>query len=292
MFGMVKPRIFEGLEWGIVVSGLVLGLLLVSACQSTPLSSNLPPFKLIPFDSKPQEVRFSGHDGVSLAGQFDWPPNSSQPALVFIIHHADPIDRNYYQYMAARLVPAGYAVFRFDKRGTGQSGGVYGCCEADDALAAYRAAIAQKGFDPTRVFIVAQSIGTKILAERFDEFAQIHQPAGVVLLSNLLKFEEILAIKTPLHIIVSDSEPELAAIGQGAARAHQTAYDYGASFYIAPQTEHSLFDISNGPIDWADPTWPDRFHNGTWVSLINWLNTQANSPGFSGYNSNFFLIVF
>lgn len=274
MFGMGKPKIFGGLKWAVVASGLVVSLLLVSACQSNSPPPNLPPFKLIPFDSKPQEVRFEGKDGVSLAGQFDWSPNNSQSPLVFIIHHADPIDRNYYQYLAARLVPAGYAVFRFDKRGTGQSEGSYGCCEADDALAAYRAAIAQGGFDSTRVFIVAQSIGTKILAERFDEFARIHQPAGVVLLSNLLKNEEILAIKSPLHIIVSDSEPELAAIGEGAARAYQTAYDYDVSFYIASQTEHSLFDISSGPIDWADPTWPDRFHNGTWVSLINWLNTQ------------------
>jgi alpha/beta superfamily hydrolase len=31
-----------------------------------------------------------------------------------------------------------HTVFRFDRRGTGMSGGEYGCCENEDALAAYR----------------------------------------------------------------------------------------------------------------------------------------------------------
>jgi alpha-beta hydrolase superfamily lysophospholipase len=221
-----------------------------------------------------QEVVFQSSDGTRLAGQFDWPPGQTRPPLVFIIHHADPIDRHQYQFLATRLLPAGYAVFRFDKRGTGRSGGAYGCCEDDDALAAYRAAIERGGFDPERVFIVAQSIGTRILADRFAEFEQIHQPTGVILLSNLLENEEVLAIKAPLHIIVSDSEPNLAAIGPGAVQAHQAAYDYGASVYVALQTEHTLFDISAGPIDWSDPSWPEKFHSGAWQSLLSWLEVH------------------
>lgn len=286
-FGMAKPGFLRSLSKLILAGWLGAGMLLAGACQSVSPVPKLPPFKLIPFASEVQEIRFPGHDGVSLAGQFDWPPNHPQPPLVFIIHHADPIDRDYYQYLAARLVPAGYAVFRFDKRGTGQSEGIYGCCEADDALAAYRAAIAQGGFDRARVFIIAQSIGSKILAERFEEFTKVHQPAGVVLLSSLLKNEEILAIKAPLHIIVSDSEPELVAISEGAAGAHRAVYNYGASFYIAPQTEHTLFDVSDGPIDWSDPDWPDHFHSGVWSSLINWLESRTQTADTASHSSLF-----
>lgn len=228
----------------------------------------------MPFKAISQEVLFQSDDRTQLAGQIDWPPGQTAPPLVFIIHHSGPVERNSYQYLADRLVPVGYATFRFDKRGTGRSEGEYGCCEDSDALAAYRAVIAQAGFDPERVYIVAQSIGSQILAERFAEFEQIYPPTGVVLLSNLLEKDEVLAIRAPLHIIVSDSESKLAAIGAGAVTAHRAAYDYGASFYVALQTEHTLFDISEGPINWDDPNWPEKFHNGAWLSLLSWLETH------------------
>ncbi len=234
-------------------------------------------FKRIPFETMAQEVSFQSEDGTRLAGQLDRPPGQANPPLVFIIHHSGAVDRDAYQYLAARLVPAGYAVFRFDKRGTGRSEGTYGCCEDSDALAAYRAAVAQDGIDMSRVFIVAQSIGTRILAGRFEEFAQVHRPAGVVLLSSLLPGKDILAIQAPLHIIISDSEPDLAALGEDAVKAHRAAYGYGASYFIAPHTEHTLFDISGGPIDWSDPNWPEKFSQDAWLSLLGWLENQCRS---------------
>lgn len=234
-------------------------------------------FKRIPFKTMAQEVSFQSEDGTRLAGQLDRPPGQVRPPLIFIIHHSGAVDRDAYQYLAARLVPAGYAVFRFDKRGTGRSEGTYGCCEDSDALAAYRAAVTQDDIDTQRIFIVAQSIGTRILAERFEEFARIHQPAGVVLLSSLLPGEDILAIKAPLHIIISDSELNLAALGEDAVKAHQAAYNYGASYFIAPHTEHTLFDISDGPIDWSDPNWPEKFSQDAWLSLLGWLENQCNA---------------
>jgi pimeloyl-ACP methyl ester carboxylesterase len=197
-----------------------------------------------------------------------------EPPFVFILHHSGPVDRDAYQYLAARLVPAGYAVFRFDKRGNGQSAGTYGCCEADDAVAAYRAGVMQGGYDPTRVYIVAQSLGTEILAQRFDDFEAIHLPRGAVLLSSLLTDEQILNVRVPVHIIVSDSEPELRSITEAATRAHRAAYPFGADFDVIPNTEHTLFDISAGPMDWSDPRWPRRFHPDAWASLLNWLDSH------------------
>lgn len=231
--------------------------------------------KLIPFDSRVQEMTFSGMDGVPLAGQIDWPPAVVEPPLVVILHHAGREPRNSYQHFAAKLAPAGYAVFRFDKRGAGKSGGEYGCCEADDALAAYRAATAQSGYDREHVFIIAQSIGTRILAERFDEFARTHPIAGVVLLSSLLEGAAVLPIRAPIHIIVADSEPNVRALTEDAVRAHTAAYPFGASYYVAANAEHTLYDISAGPIDWGDPNWPDRFHAGAWESLQRWLEAHT-----------------
>lgn len=229
------------------------------------------PFVLIPFESMVRQVSFQSEDGTRLAGQLDLPPGVDDPPLVFILHHSGPVDRDSYQYLAAFLVPNGYAVFRFDKRGNGQSEGVYGCCEAQDALAAYRAATALTGFDRERIYVVAQSVGTQILADRYDQFTDIAPVHGVVLLSSLLKGKEVLPIESPIHILVSDSEPELRAITEEAVEAHRKEFGGDASFRIVPYTEHTLFDISQGPIDWDDANWPLRFSKIAADDLLTWL---------------------
>ena len=96
---------------------LVFLTLLAASCalrQPSPAPANI---KLIPFEATTQEFFFESQNNVQLAGQLDWPPGQDRPPLIFIMHHSGPVDRDSYQYLAARLVPAGYAVFRFDKRG-------------------------------------------------------------------------------------------------------------------------------------------------------------------------------
>ncbi len=279
------PRLCGRAAW-LVAAAWVVGVGFVAACGAAPAGGTPPtptlavsplgtPFQLLPLSALTREVTFAGGQGVPLAGQLDLPPGQPEPPLVVFIHHAGPETRDTYQHLAAYLVPRGYAVFRFDKRGTGRSGGVYGCCESDDALAAYRAAYAESGFDRGRVFIVAQSLGTQILAERFAEFQAAGPPAGVVLLSSLLKGDAVLPVQAPLHIIVSDSEADLGALGAQAVRAHRAAYDYGASFFVAPNTEHTLFDIAAGPVDWSAPDWPTKFSAAARDSLVEWLDVQS-----------------
>lgn len=228
-------------------------------------------FELIPFESDRQEIRFQSSDGTWLAGQFDWVRDNQRAPLVFIIHHSGSVDRDSYQYMAAFLVPAGYSVFRFDKRGTGSSEGTYGCCEAEDALAAYKAAIQQSHKPLPKVFIVAQSIGTQILADRYKDFENVHPPDGVILLSNLLEGEQIIPIESKVHIIISDQEPNIEKIGIEAADAHRRMHQSGASVFIVENSEHTLFDISDGPIEWDDPKWPYRFSQSAKESILGWL---------------------
>ncbi len=228
-----------------------------------------------------REVRFES-DGVTLAGELDLPMAEGNAPLAFIIHHSGEVARDAYGYLAEILLKEGYAVFRFDKRGTGLSEGTYGCCESQDALAAYRAAVAQPGVDRRNVFIVAQSIGTQYLADHFADYAQAQPPRGVVLLSSLLGAEQIGAIAAPIHIIVSDSEPELDAVGRAAAEAHQAQHGLGASTYVADHTEHTLFEIESGPIDWSKPGWVRRYHRGAMHSLVEWLNDHRAAPGGSG----------
>lgn len=259
---------------------LLLILLLISCvlsvldhgAQPAPLLADaLPTPRLEGIAAERREVRFVSGD-VELAGELDLPVGSGPHPLVFIIHHSGPVPRDAYGYLTEVLLRAGYAVFRFDKRGTGASGGVYGCCESDDALAAYRAAVAQDGIDRCRVFIVAQSIGTQYLAEQYQAYVQVQRPRGVALLSNLLRADDIVRIDAPLIVIVADSEPELNAIGAEAVAAHNACYASGSKLYIAEGAEHTLFDIRSGPIDWNDPAWVDRYHRGAMQALVQQLD--------------------
>lgn len=246
-----------------------------------PLTGDTYPTpQLEPTTRERRQITFGNVTGgdVTLAGELDLPRTDGAAPLVFIIHHSGPVGRDAYGYMAEVLTAAGFAVFRFDKRGVGASGGEYGCCEAEDALAAYRAAVAQPGIDSVRVFIAAQSIGSQHLAAHFADFAAIQLPAGVLLLSSLLGPEQVTAIAAPVHIIVADSESALDAIGAQAVAAHRAQWpEYGATLYIAAESEHTLFDSSAGPIDWSDPGWVNRYHRGAMQSLIDWLQTSSAS---------------
>lgn len=238
----------------------------------------LPTPRIAGIAREQREVRFTSQ-GVELVGELDLPIGTGPAPLAFIIHHSGPVTRDAYGYLAELLLERGYAVFRFDKRGTGYSSGEYGCCEAEDALAAYTAAVQQAEIDPCNVFIVAQSLGTEHLVAHYNDYTAIRPPGGIALLSNLLRADRIGVLAAPVLIIVSDSEPELQAIGQEAAEAHSVAQpSFGAQLYIAEGSEHSLFDIRSGPIDWRDPIWVERYHRGAMNSLLDWLDAQRIAP--------------
>lgn len=67
-----------------------------------------------------QDVKFES-EGVTLAGSIIKPKNPF--AAVVIVHGSDPVERE--MEFAKRLAKEGIAVLTYDKRGVGQSGGVY-----------------------------------------------------------------------------------------------------------------------------------------------------------------------
>jgi dipeptidyl aminopeptidase/acylaminoacyl peptidase len=69
-------------------------------------------------------VRFES-DGVFLEGALDLPGGSGKHPLVVFVHGSGSATRNDYEEFVVPLLKEGIAVFRYDKRGIGASGGKY-----------------------------------------------------------------------------------------------------------------------------------------------------------------------
>jgi hypothetical protein len=112
--------------------------------------------------------RFFLSQGTALRYDLDLPSGTGPfPAIVWV-HGSGQLDRNSQRGATDPLVPEGLAVLRYDKRGVGESGGVYSNVGpsnsvgvlgllADDAAAAVRFLSRLSQIDPTRIGIMGNS---------------------------------------------------------------------------------------------------------------------------------------
>lgn len=210
-----------------------------------------------------RELMFAG-DHVSLAGQIDYPARLTAQAsfpLLFILPHAGCNGPQCHTHYARAALDSGYAVFRWDKRGTGRSGsGDYGLPE-NDALRAYETALAQQGVDQQKVVILAQNGSTALFGERYLDFVRLGRPIGAALTGNMLDEEQILAIDCPVHIITGERDWNYwSKFARDAVEAHNRRYGYQSSYYVARFATRHLTDSRN-----------QSFHIGAEMSLRQWL---------------------
>lgn len=213
-----------------------------------------------------REIAFAG-DGVRLAGQINYPssppPLDSSYPLIFIVHHAGWNTRDDYAHYARLGVNSGYAVFRWDKRGTGRSG-AGGCgSSTQDAVYAYETALEQPNISRKHVIILAQGDGTRLLGDAFGLFARIQRPAGVILASNMLDPQAVCAIDAPVHIVQSEGDwNDWQQYSREAAICHNTLVGNGATYYVARGACRNLLN-------------PDKsFHTGVKLSIQDWLESR------------------
>lgn len=211
------------------------------------------------------DLVFAG-DGVRLAGQIDYPARplrSRSFPLVFVLHHAGPEDRDGYEAFAELGLEAGYAVFRWDKRGTGRSGAGGRGSTTQDAVDAYEVALAQPYVDPRRVVILAQDAGAGLLGSSFGLFARVQHPRGVILATSTLDENEVLAIEANLLIVMGQHDwNPWRSYGKAACDAHNAAYKYGATYYAAPYADRMLIDPRTNCL-----------HYGAQNMMLDWLQT-------------------
>lgn len=211
-------------------------------------------------------VGFAG-DNVYLAGQINYPSTPMPPMgypLVFILPHAGCTGMAGYEEHARYFLAVGWAVFRWDKRGTGRSGSGGIGSALGDVLAAYRTALNQPHICAARVVIFAQSEGTALLGEQYAQFAEIQRPIGVILAGNMLDETAITRIDAPIHFVTGDGDWNYAAkYATAACQRHNAHYGYGSSVYIAKHATRRLLDARNNTL-----------HVGAFVSIQNWLEKR------------------
>jgi len=224
----------------------------------------------------PTEVVFAG-DEVRLAGQIEYPttlrPENGYP-LLFVLHHACCNSREDYADYAKTALASGYAVFRWDKRGTGRSGDSGRGSTTQDAVNAYEIALTLPDVNHKQAVILAVGAGSSLLGNAYGLFARAQQPYAVLLVANQLDPDEILALDTRIKIIMGSEDwntPEV--FGEAAAHAHRQAYRHGASYYLAESSDRYLMA--------ADTAGSVRLHSGTRKVIGDWLNSLPRLSAFS-----------
>lgn len=158
---------------GSAQSGEVTTSVATSPQSPTVAGANqtLPPATLpLQATGEPQRIEFESSDGTRLVGTF-WPP-AQAPAPGVLLMHWNPGDRSDWMMLAGLLQgvgmagpsggsePRSYAVFAFDFRGHGESGGSSDTDgylqDANAALALFRS---MQGVDPEHIVLIGASIG-------------------------------------------------------------------------------------------------------------------------------------
>lgn len=119
-------------------------------------------------DSLVSTVQFVSSDGIVLEGTLELPTLTGTHPVVVFIHGSGRATRSDYQEVVNQLLPKGYAVFRYDKRGVGASQGTYSGVSAknsselipllaSDAAAAISQLKKNAVIDPGRVILIGAS---------------------------------------------------------------------------------------------------------------------------------------
>jgi uncharacterized protein len=183
-----------------------------------------------------------------------------------VVPHSGCNTRNDYAHYASVALQSGYAVFRYDKRGTGRSGAGGLGSTIQDAINAYATAVKQDCLDTAKVIILAQGEGTLLLSEAFEAFEDVQPPFGALLIGNMLDQKQILSIKTRIQVIIGSQDwISWQNYGKAPCDAHNAFYKYGARFSVAHHADRLLLDTRAGG--------QGRIHIGAKQIIKEWLQT-------------------
>lgn len=189
-----------------------------------------------------------------IRGELSIPDNAV--GLAILLHNVVGCDRdlngpsaknyNGFKMLSQMLFSAGITSFRFDKRGYGESSGVF----ADDLLTYTKDALAvythiTQNYEAEKVFLIGQSRGTSVIALNFKDFDTVFPVGGVAAIAPAVFGEKLDPISCPLKIIVGSKDvnpydPDLKLRTVVPCKKHRQLYPTEASFSILNGLTHIL----------------------------------------------------
>lgn len=145
-----------------------------------------------------------------MAGQLDLPHAEDDFPTVFLVPGSPSHDRhgnvrgypgynNYFAIISQVVIQSGYAVFRYDKGGTGKSSS--GLSAASDVIAAYRACANQADVDRSQLTILAIGGGSAHIYRKWLDLEQINPVKSMLLMSTGVNDFKLQDFALPIGVI-------------------------------------------------------------------------------------------
>lgn len=199
---------------------LCIGCAVATAATAAPSPESAPSVQMAPVKRPPLvETTFKSVDA-DVAAQWEFPQKTPAP-LIVLVPASEGVDRNglpqgfgddpeigIYQQLSKQLLAAGFAVFRYDQPGTGRSSRGQFATTRSTALEAYRRAVDHARVDNNKVFLFGHAGATDDVVGIYNRYNQINPLAGVILLANEVAEGDIVTVKSPALILVTDTSPD------------------------------------------------------------------------------------
>jgi|GEM_PF-1151223 len=200
----------------LIAGAVVVATITVAALPSAALPPSESPASVT---GELIETTYKSVDA-TVAAQWEFPAATPAP-LVVIVPASEALDRNglppgygedpatgIYSQLAAKLLEAGFAVFRYDAPGTGRSSQGHYATVRSTALEGYIRAVDHAKVDPDHVYLLGHAAGTDTVVGIYSRYAAVRPPAGVILLSNRVGETDIVQVAAPTLLIVTDKTPD------------------------------------------------------------------------------------
>lgn len=263
-FAKIGLAIYVGLLAALYFCQRQLEYVPVTISAGTPKEHGVPEMSV---------VTVTTPDNLSLAGWFA-PPRAGNDKVV-VMFHGQGIHIGYDAYKARPLLQRGYGVFLVEYRGFAGNPG----SPTEDGLyndaRGVMAWLKQGGYDPSKIFLYGESLGTGVAVEMGTEF----HVAGVILegpYSSALEIAQYRYPYFPVSFLMHDPLDSVSKIGRMLS---PLLIVHGALDWVIPiQYAHKLFDAAKSPKVFAvikgagHP--PDLYNHGAGEIILDWLDKQ------------------
>lgn len=252
---------------------------------------------------KVQQTHFESKDQTELAGEWNFPDPvifGGRRPLVVLAHNRAGRDRNEngpaiphydgFLTLARGLTAAGYAVFRYDKRGCGASQGKFTPDDevalGEDYLAAVFHAVSHPDVDDWRVFLLGQSQGTRLVLSKLHEIGRAVLVQGLILLSNVTEPSLFESVGVPYLIVCGKEDHAFREISEarlvhdpvaiGLEHGHDSCLGLvlpGLGHLLSSEEHHEPEGREEGPLQFFNT----RMDPAVVDAILPWLRSRSDA---------------